>query len=127
MKIRTVLVTGASGKVGRSLVPALLKAGYEVRATQFKTPVKTPDVPTVTGSMTDPRFVRRALKGVEVVEEPVGLGPWVPVGPKAVREPSGSVSNRLVDLGADAIVAALVFELALGQSGQVKIDHGFSQ
>ena len=34
MKIRTVLVTGASGKVGRSLVPALLDAGYQVHATE---------------------------------------------------------------------------------------------
>jgi UDP-glucose 4-epimerase len=67
MKIRTVLVTGASGKVGRSLVPALLEAGYAVRATQFRTPVKVPGVRTVTGSITDPRFVRRALNGVDAV------------------------------------------------------------
>jgi nucleoside-diphosphate-sugar epimerase len=67
MKIRTVLVTGASGKVGRSLVPALLEAGYTVRATQFQTPVKIPGVTTVSGSMTDPRFVRRALQGADAV------------------------------------------------------------
>jgi nucleoside-diphosphate-sugar epimerase len=67
MKISTVLVTGASGKVGRSLVPALLDAGYTVRATQFKTPVKVPGVRTVTGSMADPGFVRRALRGVDAV------------------------------------------------------------
>lgn len=67
MGIRTVLVTGASGKLGRSLVPALVGAGYEVRATQFKTPVRVPGVRAVTGSIADPRFVRRALSGVDAV------------------------------------------------------------
>jgi nucleoside-diphosphate-sugar epimerase len=67
MKIRKVLVTGASGKLGRSLVPALVDAGYTVRATQFKTPVKVPGVRTVTGSMSDPGFVRRALRGMDAV------------------------------------------------------------
>lgn len=67
MKIRTVLVTGASGKVGRSLVPALLDAGYEVHATQFETPVRMPGVRIVKGTVTDPRFVRRVLKGVDAV------------------------------------------------------------
>ncbi|MCC6156260.1 MAG: NAD(P)-dependent oxidoreductase [Candidatus Hydrogenedentes bacterium] len=67
MRIETVLVTGASGKLGRSLVPALLKAGYRVRATQFRTPVRVPGAQIVTGSISDPGFARRALKGVDAV------------------------------------------------------------
>jgi len=67
MKIDTVLVTGASGKLGRALVPALLNAGYRVRATQFKTPVKVPGVSVVTGDISDRRFVRRALADVDAV------------------------------------------------------------
>ena len=30
-----VLVTGAHGKVGRALVPALMRAGHDVRATDL--------------------------------------------------------------------------------------------
>ncbi len=67
MRIDRVLVTGATGKIGRSLVPALLDAGYRVRATQFVTPVQAPRVETVVGSVSDEMFVHRALEGVDAV------------------------------------------------------------
>ena len=38
MHISNVLVTGASGKVGRNLVPALVAKGFGVRVIQFQTP-----------------------------------------------------------------------------------------
>ena len=67
MKIKTVLVTGASGKLGKALVPALLEAGYQVRITQFQTPVKFKGASTVTGSISDPKFVKKAMKGIDAV------------------------------------------------------------
>ncbi len=67
MTIKTVLVTGASGKIGRSLVPALLDAGYRVRVTQFNTPVNYAGAETVKGSMADADFVRQALEGIDAV------------------------------------------------------------
>ena len=67
MTIKTILVTGASCELGRSLIPALLGAGYSVRATQFKTPVKITGVKTITGSLTDPAFIRRALQGTDAI------------------------------------------------------------
>ncbi|MDY7009918.1 MAG: NAD(P)-dependent oxidoreductase [Planctomycetota bacterium] len=50
MKIKNVLLTGASGKIGRSTLPELVKAGYSVRALEFEEPVNV-----------------ERLKGVEVV------------------------------------------------------------
>jgi len=67
MKIQNVLVTGASGKIGRRLIPALVDAGYKVRAVQFQTPVRYPGVQTVKGAVGDRAFVRRALKDIDAV------------------------------------------------------------
>jgi len=61
--VKKVLVTGASGKIGRSLIPALLGAGYSVRATQNRTPVECEGVEVVTGSVSDWEFVRSAVAG----------------------------------------------------------------
>ena len=67
MKIKNVLVTGASGKIGRSLVPALVLDGFRVRVTQFRTPVRYSGATTVKGSLADPKFVQRAMKGIDAV------------------------------------------------------------
>ena len=55
---RTVLVTGGSGFIGRSVVPALASAGYAVRVAD-RLPYPDPGVLTVVGDLRDPK-VRRA-------------------------------------------------------------------
>lgn len=67
MRIAKVLVTGATGKIGRSLVPALLEAGYEVRATRYQTPLPWKQVEAARGSMADAKFIARAVRGVDAV------------------------------------------------------------
>ncbi len=67
MKISNVLVTGASGKIGRNLVPALVANGYKVRAIQFQTPIAYEGVEVMKGSVGDRHFVESALEDMDAV------------------------------------------------------------
>ncbi|MDY6050981.1 MAG: NAD-dependent epimerase/dehydratase family protein [Rothia sp. (in: high G+C Gram-positive bacteria)] len=70
-----VLVTGASGLLGREIVFALLRAGYAVRAfqrgdcqiSQMLPPHLVDRFDQVQGSLTDPAAVREAVTGVQGV------------------------------------------------------------
>lgn len=67
----TALVTGASGYVGGRLVPALLGAGWSVRAmarkaSRLRDYPWTGDVEVVEGDVLDPDSLRPALEGVDV-------------------------------------------------------------
>jgi len=67
MKIKNILVTGASGRIGRNLVPELVKAGYQVRAVQFETPVTFEDVEVFKASVADINFAKKALEDMDAV------------------------------------------------------------
>ncbi|MFH0964133.1 MAG: NAD(P)-dependent oxidoreductase [Planctomycetota bacterium] len=67
MRIRNVLVTGAGGKIGRNLVPALLARGYDVTAVRFRSPLPFKGATVLKGSVSDRAFVRRALRGIDAV------------------------------------------------------------
>jgi UDP-glucose 4-epimerase len=53
LKIKNIAVTGASGKIGRNVIPELLKAGYRVRALEHETPVGIAGVEIVKGDLGD--------------------------------------------------------------------------
>ncbi|WP_238164210.1 NAD(P)H-binding protein [Kribbella pittospori] len=66
-QISTVLVTGATGRVGRHVVDGLRAAGVSVRAL-VRTPERAalpPDVELIQGDIYDPGAVRRAAAGVD--------------------------------------------------------------
>lgn len=62
---RMILVTGASGYLGRALVARLLALGAPVRALCHRRPVAATE--TCIGSITDPAALERAMRGVQAV------------------------------------------------------------
>ena len=62
----TVLVTGGSGFIGRSVVGALRTAGAAVRVADLN-PFPDPDVPAVVGDLRDPAKLDRATDGVDAI------------------------------------------------------------
>lgn len=66
-KIKNILVTGASGKVGRNLIPELLKAGFNVRAVQYSTPISFEGAEIFRGDIGDPEFAPKAIEGMDAV------------------------------------------------------------
>jgi uncharacterized protein YbjT (DUF2867 family) len=66
---RSILVTGATGFVGRSLVPALLDAGYEIRATTRNVARRAPvdRLEWVRCDVTRRADLEQALHGVDAV------------------------------------------------------------
>jgi uncharacterized protein YbjT (DUF2867 family) len=63
---RTVLVTGATGFVGRRLVPALLEAGHRVRAMTRRPEAYEGPADPVGGDVHDPDSLGPALDGADV-------------------------------------------------------------
>ncbi len=62
----TVLVTGATGFIGRRLVPALVEAGHDVRAMTRRPEAYDGEGAPVGADVSDPDSLRPALEGVDV-------------------------------------------------------------
>jgi uncharacterized protein YbjT (DUF2867 family) len=62
----TVLVTGATGFIGRRLVPALVEAGHDVRAMTRRPEAYDGEGTPVGADVSDPESLRPALEGVDV-------------------------------------------------------------
>jgi uncharacterized protein YbjT (DUF2867 family) len=92
-----VLVTGASGQVGRNVVTQLLKAGVEVRA-MSRSPRDFPaGVEGIRGDLTEPSTV--AFDGVDSVY----LFPVEPTAPELVERARAAGVRRIVVLSSLAV------------------------
>lgn len=68
MKIKNILITGGSGKVGRNLIPELLKAGYLIRAIEYDDGLSTSsNVEIIKGDLGDPSLAPEAVKDMDAV------------------------------------------------------------
>lgn len=68
----TVLVTGAAGRLGVFLVPALQSSGWRVRALVHRRPVPAADE-VVRGSLIEPAALDSATRGVQAVVHAAGV------------------------------------------------------
>ncbi len=68
MNIKNIFVTGGSGKVGRALLPELVKSGYNIRALQFDEDLVTcPGVEIMQGDLGDPGMAPQAVQDIDAV------------------------------------------------------------
>lgn len=70
LKIKNVLVTGASGKIGKATIPELLSAGYAVRALEYTDGLKVAaanGVEVVQGDLRDPELADKLIKDMDAV------------------------------------------------------------
>lgn len=65
--MKTVLVTGATGAIGKELVPALVARGYKVRATFNRTPGTLTDVEWVRLDLSKPQDLSALTAGCDAV------------------------------------------------------------
>jgi len=67
MKIKNIVVTGASGKIGRNLIPELVKQDYHVRVVRFEDPIDFKGVEIIDGDVRDSGFAKKALPDMDAV------------------------------------------------------------
>ena len=112
-----ILLTGATGVVGSALLRRLVDAGSEVRCLVRDPRRLGPErvrVRLALGDLSDPRSLRRALRGVDTV---IHLAAAIRDQPRAtIEELNGLATLRLVEEAERADAERFVFFSALGAS-----------
>jgi len=114
---RVILVTGATGVVGRALLPRLVEAGRPVRAL-VRDPRRLGSdrvrVQIVLGDLADPKLGRNAMRGVDTV---IHLAASIRDQPRArIEELNGLATLRLLRAAEAAGVDRFIFFSALNAS-----------
>jgi len=112
-----LLLTGATGLVGSSLLPRLLNDGTEVRCLvrdPRRLGAQRVRVQIALGDLTDPPSFRNALRGVDTVVHLAASIRDQPGG--SIEELNGIATWRMVDAAQRAGVERFVFLSALGAS-----------
>jgi dihydroflavonol-4-reductase len=111
-----LLVTGATGFLGSTLVPMLREAGHEVRLL-VRSGADVPDPETVKGDVRDPDSVARALAGVEGVYHLAGLVSRDPADARKMYELHVDGTRNLLTCAARAGLKRIVLASSSGTIG----------
>jgi len=107
-----VLVTGASGFVGRRLVPALVAEGHDVRAMTRRPESYRGDGTPVAGDVGDPASLRPALDGVDAAYYLVHS-----LGDADFESKDADGARSFAEAASSAGVGRIVYLGGLGQDG----------
>jgi len=116
-----VLVTGATGFVGRALVPALVSAGHTVTAMVRDPSSYEPPggVSTVTGDLLDPASLEGAFEGIDVAYYLVHS---LKAG-EAFAEQDRRAARNFARAASEAGVDRVVYLGGLGETGEELSEH----
>jgi dihydroflavonol-4-reductase len=111
-----VLVTGATGFLGSTLVPALLEAGHQVRVL-VRSGAPFAGAETMKGDVRDPDAVRRAVDGVEGLYHLAGLVSRDPADARTMYELHVDGTRNLLTAAAHARLKRIVLASSSGTIG----------
>jgi dihydroflavonol-4-reductase len=119
-----VLVTGATGFIGGNLARALLEQGFEVRAlvreTSSRTAIQDLDLDLVTGDLSNPACLDRALKGCDALFHAAAAYTFWSADPKSIYETNVQGTRNILDAALRAKITKVIYtstESTIGISG----------
>jgi dihydroflavonol-4-reductase len=112
-----ILVTGAAGFIGKSLVPRLLAAGHQVRTFSRSAQTACPGVQHMQGDITDKKLIAQAVDGCEVVFHLAGLVSYRQIDIERQREINVIGTRYVMEAALNAGVKRLVHTSSIAAMG----------